>query len=247
MRLIFIRHGDPDYSIDSLTEKGWREAELLSDRVKEWDVTAFYVSPLGRARDTAGVSLKKIGREATVCPWLKEFIVPILDPETGEKRIPWDFMPEYWTKEPLLYDKDRWFDAPVMKTGDLKVEYKKVCDGIDGLLASYGYVREGGFYRTAKPRVTAANRGTVPEDATLVFFCHLGATLTVMSHLIGISPVALLQGFFMAPTSITVLASEERREGAAYFRCQTVGDASHLRTNGEPVSAAGFFTGTFQG
>ena len=25
MRLIFIRHAEPDYSIDSLTEKGWRE------------------------------------------------------------------------------------------------------------------------------------------------------------------------------------------------------------------------------
>ena len=24
MRLIFIRHGDPDYAIDSLTEKGWK-------------------------------------------------------------------------------------------------------------------------------------------------------------------------------------------------------------------------------
>lgn len=27
MRLIFIRHAEPDYSIDSLTEKGWRGSE----------------------------------------------------------------------------------------------------------------------------------------------------------------------------------------------------------------------------
>lgn len=33
MRLIIVRHGDPDYVKDSLTEKGWREAELLSDRL----------------------------------------------------------------------------------------------------------------------------------------------------------------------------------------------------------------------
>ena len=26
MRLLIVRHGDPDYSIDSLTEKGWKEA-----------------------------------------------------------------------------------------------------------------------------------------------------------------------------------------------------------------------------
>ena len=47
MRLIFIRHGDPDYVHDTLTEKGKREAELLAQRVKNWDVSKFYVSPLG--------------------------------------------------------------------------------------------------------------------------------------------------------------------------------------------------------
>lgn len=47
MKLIIIRHGDPDYSIDSLTEKGWKEAELLSNRIKNMNVKEFYVSPLG--------------------------------------------------------------------------------------------------------------------------------------------------------------------------------------------------------
>ena len=49
MRLIFIRHAEPDYSIDSLTEKGWREAKLLAERTKRWKVDEFYCSPLGRA------------------------------------------------------------------------------------------------------------------------------------------------------------------------------------------------------
>jgi len=33
MRIIFVRHGDPDYANDTLTEKGWREAALLAERV----------------------------------------------------------------------------------------------------------------------------------------------------------------------------------------------------------------------
>ncbi|MFR5295067.1 MAG: hypothetical protein ACLTF6_09940 [Clostridium sp.] len=33
MKLLIVRHADPDYSIDSLTPTGWREAELLSDRL----------------------------------------------------------------------------------------------------------------------------------------------------------------------------------------------------------------------
>ena len=52
MRLLIIRHGDPDYSIDSLTEKGKREVQLLKERLSKLDVKAVYCSPLGRARDT---------------------------------------------------------------------------------------------------------------------------------------------------------------------------------------------------
>jgi broad specificity phosphatase PhoE len=48
MRILIIRHGDPDYEKDSLTQKGWHEAELLADKMEKTDVTAFYVSPLGR-------------------------------------------------------------------------------------------------------------------------------------------------------------------------------------------------------
>ena len=58
MKIIFIRHGEPNYEIDSLTEKGWREAELLSKRTAKWNVTDFYCSPLGRAKDTASFTLK---------------------------------------------------------------------------------------------------------------------------------------------------------------------------------------------
>ena len=36
MNLIFIRHAEPDYTIDSLTEKGFREAEMLANRTKDW-------------------------------------------------------------------------------------------------------------------------------------------------------------------------------------------------------------------
>ena len=72
MKLLFIRHGDPDYTIDSLTEKGWKEAEFLSEKIAALDVRDFYVSPLGRAKDTASCTLKKNGRTATECKWLRE-------------------------------------------------------------------------------------------------------------------------------------------------------------------------------
>ena len=94
MKIIFIRHGEPNYEIDSLTEKGWREAELLSKRTAKWNVTDFYCSPLGRAKDTASFTLKNADREAKILPWLREFDAPVIDPENGKRRIPWDFLPD---------------------------------------------------------------------------------------------------------------------------------------------------------
>ena len=42
MELFIIRHGDPDYARDSLTEKGVREAKLLSERMEKENIDYFY-------------------------------------------------------------------------------------------------------------------------------------------------------------------------------------------------------------
>ena len=93
MKLLIVRHADPDYSIDSLTPTGWKEAALLAERLSRLEVAAFYVSPLGRAKDTASLTLKKMGRTATECPWLREFSAPIHKPGAEGESIPWDWLP----------------------------------------------------------------------------------------------------------------------------------------------------------
>ena len=91
MKLLIVRHGDPDYTIDSLTEKGWKEVEFLSEKLSKLDIKDFYVSPLGRAKDTASLTLKKMNRTATECDWLREFDVLIDRPDvTDRKIILWD-------------------------------------------------------------------------------------------------------------------------------------------------------------
>ena len=230
MKLIFIRHGEPDYEHDTLTPKGWREAELLSNRISKLNVRDFYCSPLGRAKDTASLTLKKMGRTATVLDWLQEVPKSVTDPETGKKHVPWDFMPDFWTVQGDLYDKDKWFKNHIMVEGNVGGTYRKVSEELDTLLRSYGYSRSGMFYRT--------------EDGncdTIVFFCHLGVTCLMLSHLIGIAAPVLWQGFFLAPTSVTTVETEERKKGEAFFRCKSFGDVSHLYVAGEPVSDSGFF------
>ena len=120
MKLLLIRHGDPDYEIDSLTEKGHREAQLLAEKMQHVPVKAFYVSPLGRARATIDYTLKKTGREATILDWMEEFPATLNPQESiGLKnaygthkntvnRVVWDMLPEYWMNHPELCTKDGW-------------------------------------------------------------------------------------------------------------------------------------------
>ena len=76
MRLLIIRHGDPDYTNDTLTEKGHREAKLLAERLKKERIDAIYSSPLGRAKDTCRYAANALNmeNEVEIEPFFKEFL-----------------------------------------------------------------------------------------------------------------------------------------------------------------------------
>lgn len=254
MRIIFVRHGEPDYEKDSLTQKGWREAALLAERISKWEVTDFYCSPLGRAKATASCTLEKMNRSAVTLDWVREFSYPIHNPITGERSVPWDFVPSFWSSAPLMLDKQHWTAAEVMKQNpDIPLKYQEVCTKLDEFLAAYGYIRENNFYRMPDKKevfissTEAEEAHRKKEEPVIVIFCHLGAICIMLSHLLNIPFPLLVHGFFLPTTSLTILASEERWSNEAYFRVQAMGDVSHLLTNGEPVSSAGYFTGAFQG
>lgn len=234
MRLLIIRHGDPDYSIDSLTEKGWREAELLKNRLIKLDVTTFYSSPLGRARDTSKPTLEAADATAEICDWLREFDGYIIDPETKEKRIPWDLMPAYWTANPDFYDRNKWLKTPLMQSGNVREKYYSVCAGLDALIKKHGYVHEGNTFKVENENTD-----------TVVLFCHFGVECVLLSHLLGVSPVVLWQGFTALTSSVTTLVTEEREKGTAYFRCCGFGDISHLYAADEPPSFQARFCETY--
>lgn len=235
MKIMIIRHGDPDYAQDSLTPKGWQEAEFLSEWMARIDITKVYVSPLGRAKNTAEVTLKKIHQTATECEWLREFDAPIHRPDVPDRKmITWDWLPQDWTDEPLFYDHEKWLDHPVMAEGGVRMQYDWVVKHFDALLASHGYVRENHCYRAVR-----ANRDT------LVFFCHFGLECVLLSRLLDVSPMVLWHHACAAPSSVTTLVTEERREGIALFRMTGFGEISHLNAHGEPPSFQARFCETY--
>lgn len=226
MKLIIIRHGDPDYEHDSLTETGWHEAELLAQRMAKIPADYYYISCLGRARDTASCTMKKLGREGEVFDWLQEFRGRALKPNHPEGRtIAWDWLPKDWTGEDRYFDTEHWFEPEAMAQFEIKKEYDWVCGNLDALLEQHGYRRKDRYYEVLKP-----------NHDTLVFFCHFGLECVLISHLINVSPMVLWHGFCAAPSSVTTVYTEEREKGIASFRISSFGDVSHLLNAGEEPS-----------
>ncbi len=232
MKLLIVRHGEPDYEHDSLTEKGFREAEYLAERLEKLpDVRGCYVSPLGRAKATAAPTLARTGWPCEERPWLREFAAYILRPDAPDRRnIAWDWLPQDWTADSRFYDRDRWYTHPVMAEGGVDTEARWVWAGLDEVLAAHGYRREGNLYRAE-----AAHNGTV------ILFCHFGVECVLLSHLLGAAAPVLWNGMCAAPSSVTTLVTEERRPGVALFRMTAFGDTSHLYAHGEAPSFSARF------
>lgn len=223
MEILIVRHAEPDYSIDSLTPKGWVEAELLSRKLEKMDIKEFYCSPLGRAKDTASLTLKKMNREAKILDWLKEI---------NDKCR--DFLPSYWTNIEEYYSKDDWNKIELMESTNARAICENVAIELDKLLAEYGYVHEGNIFRVERE---CRDR--------IVLFCHYGITGAILSHLFGISPVIYWHHFVAAPSSITTIVTEEREQGTAVFRMKAYGDTGHLYAGGEEPSTAARFRECF--
>lgn len=215
MKIIFIRHADPDYENDCLTEVGVQQAQALAEFIKSIPVDNVYSSPLGRAYLTATACYSK--DNVVVLDWLKEFGGrPVLEDGTVQC-CTWDFMPDYMDKHPYLYDKDKYVHSSELSSAGVTEKYVDTIAKFDQLLEQHGYQRKGSCYK-----VTDSN------TKTIVCFCHLGLMCVLMSRLMNTSYVLLAQHMCASPSSITTFVSEERQQGVAQFRCLGYGTTPHL-------------------
>lgn len=236
MKILIVRHGDPDYEIDGLTERGKLEAELLSQRLIKERNPQFYCSILGRARLTIAPTLEKMGAAAEYCDWLREFgYERVAAPDGNREHLAWDMMPAWMRDFPALYLPNEWKNVPMIRDSGVASAYDHVTASFDSLLEKHGYVREGNIYRVARS-----------NHDTLILVCHFGLGAVLLSHLLNCSPYSLWQNTVMLPTSVTTLYTEEREKGLAAFRCAGLGDVSHLYAKGVEPSFSGRFCECFE-
>ena len=72
INIYFIRHGDPNYVLDSLTDLGKRQADKTGEYLSNIPFDVVYASSLGRAMETASYTAKRLKLPIIKLDWARE-------------------------------------------------------------------------------------------------------------------------------------------------------------------------------
>jgi broad specificity phosphatase PhoE len=233
MRILLVRHAEPDYSTDSLTPAGVREAEALGRRLGKQGVDRLFCSPLGRARETASHIARNCKLDPTVLTWTAELNDLKMDPKKWEHHMVWDLHGEHIRAQAPWPTQENWNQFEPFTETVADEEYARIQNASDAWIAELGYVREGGRYRIVK-----SHRDTV------CLACHGGFGLTWLAHLLELPVPMVWTGFFMPCSSVTTILFDERSKDWAVPRVIGLGDISHLYEAGLPMSSMGIKANT---
>ena len=215
MEILLIRHGDPDYENDTITELGHFEAKLLADQLMRGTLDAIYVSPMGRAQATMRYTADALGIEPVTLDWLSE-----VRASRVYERAPWEVPGIYVLANPILPDSCSWREEPLFGA-DFAPHHDCIAQGFDEVLRAHGYEKAGHLYRVV--------RGS---DERIAFFCHKGTTLTLLSYLLHWPLPLLFPHCQISPTGVTRLLWRET-DGWAVPQMLVMNDLSHLAEEGQ--------------
>ena len=219
MRIVFVRHGEPDYANDCLTEAGKVQAAQAAQRLRSEGISEIWSSPFGRAMETAKSASEVLGLPVKTLDCMHELYWGSTDdtPIFGGGH-PWNIADEM-ARLGISLNRPDWRDSPFFRTNRVTENVDLVEKGIDEWLASYGYLREGCYYRH-----------TVEEEEhrSVALFSHGGSSCAAIGHILDLPfpyACALLHFEF---TGITVIRMD-RKAGPGSLPClELCNDAKHI-------------------
>ena len=223
MILYIIRHGEPDYSVGALTEKGWAQAEAVGERMAKLGVNKIFASPILRAQQTAEPACRMLGLEKQTEEWSHEIGDERLTPFPDGKMKSISFVQNTYFRHNGNLDLP--FDKAYECEGINQSEMKKAVDYIEkngnDFLERLGYKEENGIYRIIRP-----------NDDKVALFCHAAFSRAWVSVLLHIPLHIMWAGFDYDYTGVTVIEFENNENGVTAPKCLTYADTGHLYAAG---------------
>ncbi len=177
MRILFIRHGQPNYEKDCLTEIGLRQARDTALRLKDEGIQAVYSSPFGRARETAECTAQVLGLPVIILSFMRELYWGNSEGKpVFHHGHPWETANELMRQGYDLNDPD-WASHPIFENNVVVEDAARVGREIDKWMASLGYEHDGHYYRCVK----------ADHPGTVALFSHGGSSVAAMSRVFNLT------------------------------------------------------------
>lgn len=196
MRIIFIRHGEPNYELDCLTPKGHVQAAAAAQRLLREGISEVWSSPLGRAQETAEAFSKQSGLPIKTLPFMRELDWGSID---GSQLFagghPW-FTANEMARLGLPLDAAGWENGDWFKNNIVTGIVKGIQAGIDEWLFGLGWERRGSSYCALSEDA---------EKKTVALFSHGGSSSAAIGHILSIQFPLTCALFHFGHTGITIL------------------------------------------
>jgi len=219
MRIVFVRHGEPDYTHDCLTEQGKLQALAAAERLREEGIEEIFSSPLGRAAETAAATAELLKLPVKTLDYMRELHWGSTDgtplPSDGH---PWD-LADLLAGEGWDLTNPGWREHPYFRNNRVTENVDLVAERTDEWLLSLGYERNGAFYRCVRPD---------DRQKTVALFSHGGSSAAAMGHILNL-PFPYACGLFhLEFTGITIIRLD-RNPGQQRLPClELANDGRHI-------------------
>ena len=221
MRLVIVRHGEPNYEKDCLTEKGHVQAKLAAERLSDEGIEEIFSSPMGRAKETASYTSEKLGiKNLSVLDFMHELKWGSADgnPIFADGH-PWTISDELVRQGWNLND-ETWPGHDFFKNNLVTAECEKVASGTDEWLESLGYKREGLYYRNV-------NRDETQH--TVALFCHGGSSSAMIARIMNQTFPYVCATMHVDFTGITILRFDRFPGSLSVPSFEIVSDSRHIK------------------
>ena len=223
MLLYIVRHGDPIYVTDTLTELGRRQAEAVGKRIFDAKVDRIFSSPMGRAKETADPACRLLGLEKSIEDWTHEIEDERLTPFTDGKMKSISVLQNTYFRENgnISLPFERSYECPGINQSRMKDAVRYIEENGKLFLERLGYREENGIYRILKP-----------NEERVALFCHAAFARAWISVLLHIPLHIMWSSFDYTHTGVTVIEFKNNENGITAPRCLCYSDVSHLYAAG---------------
>ncbi len=216
MRIIFVRHGHPDYKNDCLTELGHIQAAACAERLKNESIDKFYSSSCGRAYETALHIAEGRNMQVEKLDFMREIG---WGPVGGKGENGYD----PWSLSARMVDRGQSLMSPMWHLEDPFItSFTSECclnvgKNIDVWLETLGYKRDGEFYRKSGEKYK-----------NVLLASHGGSSTAALAHIFNLPVPFMSRAVCPNFTAITIVSFYGEEGALVCPQFEIVNDARHI-------------------